>query len=243
MSRNARRGASLIVALALVFVPVGVGAAWFALRAPAQGVGPNADLRVALLRSGLGAEALAAAGLSAQETSSVVSAFSSAMSSQPGALEQADASYASARASKDALERKVRSGLATEQEVADLASATTALTSADASRAHVLDGWFHAATTNLAAGKVTALSTIQANASWKLPTQYLVKDRDQAEWVAIRKALNNERICAKYEDEPNSDMQAALSSWRADANVAAAKSALDTNLSAVQSAWDSATGG
>lgn len=242
MSRIARRGASLIaIALLLFAVPVGVGSAWLALRAPAHAAASNTDLRVALLRSGLGAEALTAAGLSAQEAASAVDAFATAMAQSPSALSQADATYASARVAKDALERKVRSGLATQQEVADLAAAKTALASAESARSAVLDGWFEAATANLSNAKVALLTTIHGNEDWSLPVEFLVKQRDEVEWVAIRKALNNERICAKYEDPPNQNMQTALSTWRADATVAAAKSACDTNLTAVQSAWNSAT--
>jgi len=242
MSRISSRGASLI-AMLLVFVPVCLGAAWFAMRAPTSAAAPNTDVRAALLRAGLGAEALAAAGLSEQEASTMVGAFSSAMASQPGALEHADGDYAAARVAKDQLQRKVRSGLATPQDVADLAAAKAALASAEATRQHVLDGWFAVATQGLADTKVTRLSQIQANADWKLPVEFLVEGRDQAEWVAIRKALANERICAKYDQDPNPQMQAALATWRAEAPVAAAKSAYDANLAGVQVAWDAATDG
>jgi len=244
MSRIARQGASLLaVAVALVLIPVGISTAWLAMRAPVLAAGPDTELRVALLRAGLGAEALAAAGLSAQEASTMVGAFSSAMASQPGALEHADSDYAAARVAKDHLQRKVRSGLATPQEVTDLAAAKAALATAEATRQQVFDGWFAAATQGLADAKVTRLVRIQANADWKLPVELLVSDRDQAEWVAIRKALANERICAEYGQDPNPQMQAALATWRAEAPVAAAKSACDANLGGVQAAWDAATGG
>jgi hypothetical protein len=242
MSRISSRGASLI-AMLLVFVPVCLGAAWFAMRAPASAAGHVAEVRAALLRAGLGADALAAAGLSAQEANALVDAFSSAMALQPGALEQADSDYAAARVAKDQLQRKVRSGLASSEEVDALAKTKISLASAEATRQHVLDGWFKQATAKLAEAKVARLIQIQANADWKLPVAFMIRARDQAEWVAIRKALANERICAEYDQDPNPQMQSALATWRAEAPVAAAKSAYDANLAGVQVAWDAATGG
>ena len=244
MSRIARQGASLLaVAVALVLIPIGVSTAWFALSAPTHAPGPATELRVALLRAGLGAEALAAAGLSAQETSAVTSAFSSAMASQPGALAHADDAFAAARAARDSLQRKVRSGLATEQEIADLASAKSAFSSAESARDHLIDGLFEDATAGLANAKVALLATIRSNAEHELPVEFLVKTRSESEWVALRNALSNERITAKYGDAPNAQMQAALTAWRSDATVAAAKSACNANLATIESTWSAATGG
>jgi hypothetical protein len=84
---------------------------------------------------------------------------------------------------------------------------------------------------------------LRTNAAHELPVEFLVKERSEAEWVAIRKALNNERICAKYGDDPDPAKQAALSTWKSDAAVAAAKSACTTGLASVQDAWNAATGG
>jgi hypothetical protein len=242
MSRAAKRGASLIaLTLVLVALPFGIGAAWFAVRAAPSG--PTTDLRVALLRCGLGAEALAAAGCTAQETSALVDAFSEAMASQPGVLNQKDEAFASARVTKEELERKVASGLATPEQVTALATAKSALASAETARAQVLDGLFEDATAHLSAAKIATLSMLRTNAAHDLPVEFLVKERSEAEWVAIRKALNNERICAKYGDEPDPAKQQALAGWKADGAVAAAKSASMTGLAGVQEAWNAATGG
>jgi hypothetical protein len=243
MSRAAKRGASLIaLALALVALPFGVGAAWFALRA-APATGPVTELRTALLRCGLGAEALAAAGCTAQETSALVDAFSEAMASQPSALEQKDAAYASARVTKEELERKVATGLATPEQITALGTAKSTLASAESARAQLLNGFFEGATAHLSAAKIATLSMLRANAAHELPIEFLVKERSQAEWLAIRKALNNERICAKYGDPPDAAKQAALATWKSDATVSAAKSACTSGLASVQDAWDAATGG
>jgi hypothetical protein len=242
MSRAAKRGASLIaLAFVLVAVPFGVGAAWYAVRAAP--VLPNTDVRTALLRCGLVAEALAAAGVSAQETSALVDAFEESMVAQPGALSQKDESCAAARVAKEDLERKVASGLATQEQVAALTTAKSTLTSAIAARDQLLNAWFTDATEQLSAGKLATLNMLRTNAAHDLPIEFLVKERGEAEWLAIRKALNNERICAKYGNDPDPAKQAALATWKADAPVAAAKSACVTGLASVQDAWDAATGG
>jgi hypothetical protein len=243
MSSSAQRGGSLIaLTAALVLFPLGIGAAWYALRAPASGL-PNTNLRATLLRSGLGAEALAASGVSAQETSAVVAAFASAMASKPGALEQADSAYADARVNKETLEIKVSSGIGTPQDVAALASAKATLVSAETARQDLLAEFFEDGVASLSAAKVATLTMLRTNDEWVLPVEFRVKERNQAEWVAIRDALNNERIAPQYGDPPDQAQQAALTTWRSDAPVAAAKAALTTNLASVQSAWDAATGG
>ena len=241
MSRAAKRGASLIaLAFVLVLVPFGIGAAWYAVRAAP--VGPKVDLRSALLRCGLGAESLAAAGVSAQETSALVLAFEESMAAQPGALTQKDEGYAAARVAKEELERRVSSGLATQEQVAALATAKTTLTSATTARDQLLNSWYTDATEHLSPAKLATLNMLRANASHDLPVEFLVKERNEAEWVGIRKALNNERICAKYGEDPDPAKQQALAGWKADPAVAAAKSAVMTGLAGVQEAWLAATG-
>ena len=165
------------------------------------------------------------------------------MVAQPGALKQKDEACAAARVAKEDLERKVASGLATQEQVAALATAKTTLTSSIAARDQLLSAWFTDATENLSAGKLSTLTMLRTNAAHELPVEFLVKERSEAEWVAIRKALNNERICAKYGDEPDPAKQQALAVWKADGAVAAAKSASVTGLAGVQEAWMAATGG
>jgi hypothetical protein len=55
--------------------------------------------------------------------------------------------------------------------------------------------------------------------------------------------LSNERISAKYGNEPDASMQATLSSARANQTVAAAKASIVANLATLTTAWNSATTG
>ena len=80
-----------------------------------------------------------------------------------------------------------------------------------------------------------------ANRSWALPTQYLVKDRTEPEWVELRAALATKRISEQYEDEEfPASVQAYLAAADAVTEVATAKVALDSNLASVQTAWNAA---
>ena len=69
---------------------------------------------------------------------------------------------------------------------------------------------------------MTTLSAIRANSDQEMPVEFLVKSREHTEWHALRKALANERICAKIGDEPDPGMQTKLATWRAEEACAAA---------------------
>jgi hypothetical protein len=244
MTAFTRRGASLLgLSVFLVLVPVAFRVAWVSLKPSAPEGVDSATVEVTLIRCGLDAEALAAAGLTSNEVTAVVTAMTTAIGEAPDALVDADAAMASARVAADALTRNVASGLATDQEIANLASAKTTLANAESARATVLNGLFDDATAGLAAGKKATLATIRANRGQELPVEFLAKSRDHTEWHALRQALSNERICAKIGDEPDQSMQSALATWRAEEACAAAKSAFDTNGDAVKTAWDSAVDG
>lgn len=244
MTRHARSGLSLVASLlGLVLIPATAAIAWIAVADEPSDLPEPGDLQVALIRAGLDADALAASGLTTQETTDVVEDFAVAMAAELDRLADADADYAEARVTTDALRRKVRSGLASEQEASDLQTAKFSLSTAESARQATLDDWFEAGTASLAGAKTATLATLRSNRDWKLPVEFLVVDRSEEEWVAVRKALANERICAKYEDPPDVGMQASLATWRAAPACAAAKVAFDLNGDSVRAAWDAAIEG
>lgn len=244
MTTATRNGASLLgIAVMVVLLPVALRFAWVSLSPTALAAEGEVALETTLIRCGLDAEAMAAAGLTSNEVGAVATAMTAAIGENPVALKNADAALASARVTADSLTRKVASGLASPEEVAALASAKTALSNAEAARTAALDGLFTDATAGLSQPKAATLSMIRSNRDQELAIEFLVKSREHTEWHALRKALSNERICAKIGDDPDQAMQAALATWRAEESCAAAKSACDTNGDAVKSAWDSAVSG
>jgi hypothetical protein len=198
---------------------------------------------VALIRAGLDARSLAAAGLNANQVTALVAATSAHFVQHPEALRSADQAYAQARVAHDALERKIGSGLASSEEIAQLASARQALGAARALRASALQAIHTAATASLNETQRSKLATLRANAGKPGPIEFKAVERSEAEWLALRKALANERISAQCGDQPHAGCQTLLSTARSNASVAAAKSACDTNLAGIESAWSTAVGG
>jgi len=200
------------------------------------------NFKVKLIRSGLDAAALAAAGVPSQGIHAVLQAAADHMNASPTAISGSDASFASAQVEADSLRRKVQSGLATAEEVSTCQSAIAALASATSTRQSALDATFNAATAGLSSEVRARLSMIRSNRSWGLSLELLVVERTEAQWVALRDALANERITAELGEQPDSAATSLLTAARAHASVAAAKSALDSNTTSVTSAWNTAAG-
>jgi hypothetical protein len=245
MSRIAKNPVTLFSLIGLlVLIPLVMHLSSSFARGPRQSPPVSAsDLQVALLRAGLGAETLTAAGVSSQEVSTIVTNAKNELVAHPTRISEDDAAFASARASADALGRKIESGQASQQEIASYATATAALESAQSERAAALDAVFSAATVSLNQTQIGLLQKMQANRAWKMSTEFLTVDRTEAEWLGLRDALSNERIAAKYGNEANAGCQTLLSTARANQTVAAAKASMVANLATVSSAWDVATAG
>jgi hypothetical protein len=201
------------------------------------------SLEVALVRAGVDARSLAAAGVSSNQVAAVVAAASTHLGEHGSALSTADQAYAEARVAHDALERKVGSGLAGQEELTQWASARTTLASASAAQASALSATFNAAIAGLNETQRSKLAMLRANAGMPGPIEFKAVERTEAEWLSLRQALANERISAQCGDEPHSGCQTLLSTARSNASVAAAKSACDTNLASIESAWSTAVGG
>ena len=250
MSRGARTHTSLL-GLALVFLAVPL---WWASR----GVG-DADsdaehssflvpenFKVKLIRSGLGADALAAAGVAAVSVTPVLQAAADEMNAHPGTLPAADTSYTAARVESDRLRAIIQSGQASQEQIASYQTQIANLAAASGQRATALDAVFAAATANLSAPQRSALAQIRANRavdhSKEFPIEFQVVERSEVQWVALRDALANEKQAIKYPDTLNEAAQTLLSAARADPTVAAAIVSRNTTQEAVTAAWNTASG-
>lgn len=244
-----RTGAFASVALiGLVSVPILVKfTARAATIAVAESQGAAAagapTMDVLLMRAGLDPRSLAAAGVSGAQVSSICSAVAAHVAQAPTALREADHAYAQARVEHDALERKVGAGLASSGEIAGLAAARQALSSARALRDSRLAALREAGASVLGNEQRSRLATLRANSGQPGGIEFKAIARTEAEWLSLRKALANERFSAQCGEPAHAGCQSLLSSARANSAVAAAKSACDTNLAAVQSAWSTAVGG
>jgi hypothetical protein len=191
-----------------------------------------------VIRAGLGADALAAAGVSAQNVAAIVAACESAHAQDSSALADADGSLATCRAQIGALQRVVRSGRGSEADVQSLQALVAEEEQAEADRAAALDALFAGATSGLTQAQRTTLAAIRQNRHWRFPVQYLVVDRLEAQWVRLGDALGEERGAARMGDEPRAEFQTFLNTVRADAAVAAATANLESHRAGVESAWN-----
>ena len=99
------------------------------------------------------------------------------------------------------------------------------------------------ATAGLSENQRAALATIRRNRHWDLPLEFLVVDRAESEWVALRDCLANERIAAKLDDEePDPVAQAVLGQLRSHPAVLVARGNLDGNLAVLTMVWQQAVG-
>jgi hypothetical protein len=199
----------------------------------------NTAFAAVLMRMGLGADALAAAGVSAQQTTALVQAVAAVHSA--ATLDQLDYNYAEARRSHDTLARKVRSGRGSAEDRTTLASAAATLATAEAARNQHIATGRAAGLATLRANQVTTLQRIHGNASWGLPMQYLAKDRTEAEWVELRGLVASKRIADRDEEETFPAAAAsALAAIDGVSEISTAKANLETGIFDVQTAWNAA---
>jgi hypothetical protein len=207
-------------------------------------VPPN--FQVILIRASLDPKAIAASGVTSSSVGPMLQAAADAINADLTALPNADASYAAARTSSDRLAALIRSGLGSQEEVSAYQAAMANLATATTQRQNALTNVFTAATASLLPTQRSPLTQIRANRaqdfSRDFPLEFLVIDRPEAEWVALRDALANEKIAQKYPDTLDPQAQANLAVWRANPSVAAAKISLVANTDSDTAAWNAAVG-
>lgn len=203
---------------------------------------PTGNVAVWLIRVGLDAKALAAAGLSSANVSALVQRAKAHLASTGSAIPDADAAYGVARKAADALERKVQSGLASQEEVGSLVSAKSALSTASATRTATLDALFTAAVADLTDAQRSALTLARTHATtWgEISVEYRVVARTEPQWVALRDALACKRIAAQLGEELDAASASLLAQVDSESAIASAKAHLSTYESAAKTAWNTA---
>jgi hypothetical protein len=246
MSRLVRKPISLFgLAFILIAIPAWWRIRWqppLALLAAQNPPALVGDLDVKLIRAGLDAGALSAAGVSANAATALVSAANAHLTDHAAALPNADTAFTTARRESDRLKRLIESGHGSQEDVGNYQTQSATLAAATADRDAALAAIVTAATAGLSSDQKTALARIRANQSWKeVGVEFLVVERTEAQWVALRDALAAERIAAAAGDELPQATQTLLATARANESVAAAHASLGTNLAGVTAAWNAAT--
>jgi hypothetical protein len=247
MSRLARARTSLFgFAFILIAIPLWWRFHWnpapLIVAAQDPGHAGSSDLAVDLIRAGLDAKALAAAGLSANTVTVLAQATLTHLTANPTSLSAADTAYAAARRESDHLKRLIESGHGSQDDVGNYQTQSATLAAATADRDAALAAIVTAATAGLSSDQKTALARIRANQTWKeAGVEFLVVERTEAQWVALRDALAAERIAAAAGDDLPEATQTLLATARVNESVAAAHASLGTNLAGITAAWNAAT--
>jgi hypothetical protein len=230
-------------AIGVSSVLISAGALAFALGSggtdPADPPPPpvNTEFAGVLLRIDLGADTLAAAGITGEQVAALVAAVEQSHSA--ATLQSRDEAYIAARVAHDRLRRLVQSGKGTQADVTALREAEESLANATSARESYLAGLRTAALATVTASQTTLVNRIHANRSWGLTAQYLVKDRSEADWVALHEALDAKRINEQdAEEELPASAQSYLAAIDAESEIATAKVNRDSNIAAVQTAWN-----
>jgi hypothetical protein len=210
---------------------------------------PN-EVLGALHRVSLDAESLAAAGLGEIEAESVAENLIAHLTQNGAAMTTADNAYANARAAHDQLMRLVRSGTAAPEDLTAFATAQSTLASATSAREAAVDALYEAAIDEIEDEDALAiLQKVRAHrqSSWRnIPVEFLTIERTEAEWLALRNALAEERIVdsggegAGPEGAVSSASSSLLTTARANGTVEAAMTGLNENLTAIESALNEA---
>lgn len=199
----------------------------------------NEELAATLVRVGLDPETMAAAGVLGADVDDVVADAVDYLGPNFAALKTADEQCAYLAKNVDSLGRTIRAGKDNGEDLTVYANLVSQLATAEAQREAYLAATFNAATVSLNGGVVDSIETIIANRNRKLPVQYLTADRTDAQWVALRDALANLRICDQLDETPHAGCSTLVTTTNAEGAVSTAKSNLDTNLAAVTTAFGS----
>lgn len=184
---------------------------------------------VALARAGVHLEKLLAAGVQPTEFVTIVSAARDYLTSNEARWHAADQSLSDARDTRDIAERE---GAPSRIEAARLA-----VMQQETHRGQVQGELFAVVSGTLDTRVSTRLSRIRLNArEWPLPTKYLIKDRNEGEWIRLRDALSEVADAQSGLRSANPSSLATVAAADADAETVAAATALQ-EIAAARQAW------
>lgn len=190
-----------------------------------------------LTSEGIDPSTLAAAGVTAVETTSIVNAAKDYIASSAGDnLAASRQAVDAARHQLQTAEAAAKKGTASAEAVG---GAKVALASAE-SQFNTLRTTFRSTTlAGLLEAKVAVIDAVRRNKPTGLPVQYLVMDRSSEDALKLRDALADARIAAQREQSVPVASQTTILEAGGATSVITAKSYLDSNLATIRSAWAS----
>jgi hypothetical protein len=93
-------------------------------------------------------------------------------------------------------------------------------------------------TSGLTTEQIAKLAKIRANKHWGLPAPYLTVDRTDRQWLALRGALSQQRLCQRTGEQLPEAAAAVIATADADTTVSQAKTDFASGLAAVKQSWE-----
>jgi hypothetical protein len=183
-------------------------------------------------------DALAAAGVTASQTTEALLRIRDQLPQLASQFDAAHNSYSAESIEHDRLERLVRSGKGTEQDVVALHTARTQLQAAAAQRDAATLAFVQAA--DLGPEVNTRLAALSDRRGDGLAIPYRAATRPDADWLALRQALASADIHTRLGEEVPQPARAVVLANDALPAVANARASLDANGPAVNTAWNQA---
>lgn len=249
--RRAGRGWTLTTTLALLAAGSSVFlAGYFGLRSttlvavplPTSALLTNQSIATWLARADLTPRNLAAVGVGSNGVNAIFASARSHLTDRAAALQSADDARASARADYETTLARVQAGLGSDQDIAGLPALLQNLQAADQAGEAALAAFRSAVLGQNGLGlspvQQNAFDTLRANRTWEVPVQYKVVSRTESEWIALREALANARIAAQGQGEADQASAQRIADADALPAVSAARNALDAQLRAFKTAWN-----
>lgn len=197
-----------------------------------------AQVAAMLHAAGLAPDALAAAGLTAAQAAAALERVNTQLPTLSTQFRAAAEAHAAARREHDRLERLVRSGTGTAQDLLALESARAQLQSAAAQRDAATQAFVSA--TELGPEFTARLATLHDPRGEGFPRHHRAAQRTDAQWQSLRYALASSTVHERLGLEVPAPARAVILASEAHPAVAAAAAGLSSNGAAVASAWNQA---
>lgn len=192
-------------------------------------------------RVGLDPRSLAAAGVLPAQVTQIAADARSHLAEHVTSLDACRDAADAARSTVQVMEERVRSGLASPEEMSQLSAARAASVQAQSALDTAKAALATAATMSLSEAQRASLAALARNAGREVPLPYRLIDRDGRSWHALRNDLAHARVAARRGEASSTEVAQRLSEADGHPVVAAARANTNTNLAPVTIAWSDAT--
>ncbi|MDP1662698.1 MAG: hypothetical protein Q8L55_12360 [Phycisphaerales bacterium] len=182
---------------------------------------------------GLSPDALAAAGVTAEQAGVVFANLQAHLSGDGSGLQDAIDAWGVANRDADMARRSVRAGKGT---VEDMNAKDGTLAAALAAKQSAINNATAAAASQLDNNVIETLARIKANRPQNVPVQYLVVDRTGEQWRQLRDALSQKKQRDTFGAQLDPDAATIIADANSDPAVFTAATNVANNLASVQQA-------